>query len=628
MSEEVKKTGEEIHSYQAEMQKLLDILVHSLYTEREIFLRELISNASDALNKIQFSALTNNDVLDKDSKLEIKLSFDDKENTLVIEDNGCGITKEELINNLGTIASSGTLRFLQEIRKGDNKIDNLIGQFGVGFYSVFMVAKKVVLTTRSWHKDSEAWEWSSEGTAQYTLKPIEKEHRGTRIEVHLKEDATEFCSEHRLESIVKKHSNYIPFPIILKDKTLNQVKALWAQSKSEIKPEEYEEFYKQVTHDFQTPMTHLHLSIDAPIQYYAVLYVPKEITNEVLYAREGKGISLYAQRVLIQSDNKHLLPPYLRFIQGVVDSEDLPLNVSRESVQHNALIEKIKKSVTSRVLKEFKNLSETNAETYKDFWKQYGVLLKEGVTSDFSNKEKLLDLLRFNSSIHDDAESTVSLSDYVSRMREEQKEIYYVVGPSREAIQHNPNMEYFKKQGLEVLYLFDHIDDFLMMDLREYQGKSFKSISQADIDGLKDDQAPSTEDALSSEDSQSILKVIKDQLGDRIAEVVESKRLVDSPCSLVNPQEAMSSHMEKMMKMVNKDYQTSKRNLEINMSHKIILNLSSLLKKDQESSFIKDTVEQLFNNALLVEGLLDNPLDVLPSIYKFMEDASEFQLKK
>lgn len=611
----------EVHEYQAEMRKVLDILVHSLYTEREIFLRELISNASDALSKIQFTALTESDLLDQDAALEIKVSFDEEEKSVTIEDSGIGMTKAEIIDNIGKIASSGTLKFLKAL-DGNDKAENLIGQFGVGFYSVFMVAQKVVLETRSYKKEESGWEWSSEGTGEYALRPIEKENRGSRIKIFLKDDAHDFCAQYRLEAVIKKYSDYVPFPVIVKEKTVNKVKAIWSLPKSEIKKEDYEEFYKQLSHDLKAPFHYQHFSIDAPIQYQALLYVPEEVSNEVLYARESMGVSLYAQRIFIQNENKNLLPPYFRFVRGVVDSEDLPLNVSRESIQHNTLLEKIKKSLVSRILKELQSLSESDVEKYTQLWKKFGIFIKEGVSSDFPNRTKLVELLRFNSSIFDTADEYTSLKEVMGRMREEQKEIYYAIGPSRDAILHNPNLEYFKENGLEVLYLYDHVDDFLMMDLREYEGKSFKSISQADID-VED---KNDKDALPEDETKTVIEFFKTFLGDKVADVIESKRLVGSPVSLVNPKDGMSSHMEKMMKAVNQDFEISKRNLEINTQHVLIQNMSNLLKKDKDDPFLKEYVQQLFNNALLVEGLLDNPLESLPRMYRFMEDASKFHL--
>ena len=614
----------EVHEYQAEMQKLLDILVHSLYTEREIFLRELLSNSADALSKVQFLALTSADqLLNPDASLQIELSFDEDHQTITIEDTGCGMTREELIENLGTIASSGTLKFLREAQQSKQAVQNLIGQFGVGFYAVFMVADKVELTTRSWCPESQAWSWNSSGSGKYELAPASKEERGTKIVLHLKEEAKEFCNEYRLKSIVSKYSNYVPHPIQLKGETINKVTAIWTQSKEEVSQKDYEEFYKQISYDHQPALKHLHLSIDAPIQYYALLYIPQTISNEVLYAREGKGLALYAQKVLIQPQHNGLLPPYLRFVQGVVDSEDLPLNISRESVQQNALVERIKKSLTTRLLKELQTLAENNSNSYNQFWKEFGALLKEGVSADFGNRSKLMDLLRFNSSLSEGATADVSLKDYVSRMRDEQKEIYYIIGPSRESLQHHPNLEYFRKQSLEVLFLHDHIDDFLMSELRDYDGKAFKSISQADID-VPDPVEDNSQ--MSTEQREVLLHKIKQQLGDRIKDVIASKRLVDSPCSLVNPQENMSAHMERMMKMVNEEYQISKRNLEVNLKHPILQNLAKLAEENPKSEFFGQAVEQLLRSAMLVEGLLDNPTELLPDLYDFMEAATAHQL--
>ena len=622
------KLKPEVHKYQAEMQKLLEILVHSLYTEREIFLRELVSNASDALSKVQLITLTEEKVLNKNAELQVTITFDEDKRMIVIDDSGCGMTKDELVENLGTIANSGTLKFLQQSQDENKSVENLIGQFGVGFYSVFMVADRVELTTRSWQVDGQAWQWSSEGGGQYEIIPVDYEQRGTRVKVFLKEDAKEFCNEWRLESIIKKYSNYLPFPVKVKDKTINQVKAIWTQSKSEVKDDEYKEFYKQISHGRQEPFHHLHFNIDAPIQYYALLYFPESVGNEVLYARESKDIALYAQKVLIQSGNTHLLPSYLRFVQGVVDSEDLPLNVSRESVQKNALIEKINNSLTLRVLKELQLIADQNVGKYGKFWQQYGTLLKEGVSSDFKNKKRLMDLLRFNSSISEDSSMDVTLKDYVSRMREEQKDIFYVTGGSREAILHNPNLEYFRKQGLEVLFLTDHIDDFMVTDMREYDGKSLKNISQGDIDGINDNDMAAPESSLSKEEKSDILAFFKKQLKDRVNDVTDSKRLVDSPCSLVTPKDGMTAQMEKMMKMMDQKFKGEKRNLEVNMSHPIIQNLSEILQKNKKHPFLIDSVEQLYDNSLLVEGLLENPVQILSRYQKFIESASSYELEK
>ena len=614
----------EVFEYQAEMQKLLDILVHSLYTEREIFLRELISNASDALSKVQFTALTESEVADKDADLDIRIAFDDQANTIEVIDSGCGMTREELVQNLGTIASSGTLRFLQESEDRNESAENLIGQFGVGFYSVFMVAQKVEATTRSWRPDAQGWQWTSEGSGSYTLAPKEVSSRGTRILLHLKEDAKEFCKEYQIESIVKKYSNYLPFPVKLKGRTLNQVKALWTQPKSEVGDKEYEEFYKQITHDHQTPLHWLHFSIDAPLQFHALLYVPEKVTNEVLYAKEGLGLALYAQKVMIEPGNTKLLPTYLRFVRGMVDSEDLPLNVSRESVRQNALIERIKKTLTSRLLKDWGSVAENNPGLYEKFWKQFGIFLKEGAATDFSNREKLADLLRFNSTLLEDAEPTTTLKDYVSRMREEQKEIFYAVGRTRESLLLHPNLEYFRKQGYEVLFLFDQFDDYLMSELKEYSGKPLKSISRAEVEGL--DAAEAEGEKLSKEEAQDVLGLFETQLKERVEKVVESKRLVDSPCSLVDGRDGTSVQMERMMRMMDQEFQAAKRTLEVNLRHPLIKNLSALVQQSKSDPFLEDAVEQLYANALLVEGLLENPVEMLPRVNRFLTEAAAHRI--
>ncbi len=627
MSKKIKQKSE-IHEYQAEMQKLLEILVHSLYTEREIFLRELVSNASDALSKVQLITLTEKKVLDKDTDLQIKISYDEEKRHIVIEDSGCGMSKDELLENLGTIANSGTLKFLQQAQSENKSAENLIGQFGVGFYSAFMVADRVELISRSWHDDSKAWQWSSDGGGQYEISPVDYKKRGTRVTVFLKEDAKEFCNDFRIESIIKKYSNYLPYPVKIKDKIVNQVKAIWTQSKSEIKPDEYKEFYKQISQSQTDPLHHLHFNIDAPIQYYALLYLPESVGNEVLYSRESKNVALYAQKILIQSDNTNLLPPYLRFVQGIVDSEDIPLNVSRESIQKNALIEKIKSSLTLRVLKELQFLADQNVDKFRKIWEPYGTMIKEGISSDFKNKGRLMELLRFNSSVSEDSTPDVSLKDYKSRMREGQNDIFYVTGGSREAILHNPNLEYFRKQNLEVLFMTDQIDDFMVTDLREYDGKKLKNISQEDIEGINENDISNAESPLTKEEKNDMLSFFENQLKDRVSSVSDSKRLVDSPCSLVTPKDGMTAQMEKMMKVMDQKFKGEKRNLEVNLNHPIIQNLSEILQKDKNNSFLKDSVEQLYENSLLVEGLLDNPVRILSRFQNFMVSASSYELEK
>ena len=603
----------EVHEYQAEMQRLLDILVHSLYTDRDIFLRELVSNASDALSKVQLMTLTE-EVLDQDAPLEIRLSINDKENSIILEDSGCGMTHDELKVNLGTIAKSGTLQFLQDMQKENKSAENLIGQFGVGFYSVFMVARRVELETRSWHPEGEAWTWSSEGGGNYEIQPSKKKERGTKIKIFLKEDAKEFCGEFRLENIIKRYSNYLPFEVKIKDKVLNQVKALWTQSKNDLSDDDYKSFYKQFCHDHEDPQHHLHFSIDAPIQYHALIYFPKTINNEVLYARESHGVALYAQKVLIQQDNENLLPPYLRFVKGLIDSEDLPLNVSRENVQKNVLIERIKKSLTSRILKELETLGESQTELYNTLWGTIGVLLKEGVSSDFSNREKLLKLLRFNSSLSEDESGLTSLPEYVGRMREEQKEIYYFANTDKDHIKNSPQLEAFTDKKVPVLFMTDAVDEFWLQNIGKYKDYEFKSISKGKVDlskiGKKKDDTKDLNKKIDNKINDLAI-LLKEELKEKISDVIISNRLTKSPVLLVAEESGMDINMEKLMKMHNQKTPNSKKILEINADHPMITKISQNL-----SNFDHKKISQvILDQANILDGnVLSNPTGYIESI--------------
>ena len=612
------------YEFQADIQKALDILVHSLYTKREVFLRELLSNASDALEKAQFQSLTHTDESQSQLELEIYLSFDKDKGILTIEDHGIGMIKEELIQNLGSIAGSGTQKFLEELKEKNQSSNNLIGQFGVGFYSAFMVADRIEFDTLAMG-GVQAWRWSSEGNGTYSIEQIEKKDRGSVIRLFLKEDAKEeFCNEQHLERIVQEHSNYIPFPIKYGDRILNEVKAIWTASKQDTSKEDYEKFYNSIAHDYRPPRLYYHFSIDAPIQYYGLFFIPEDANNEIIYAKERGTINIYSQRVIIQQ-NADLLPQYLRFVSGVIDSEDLPLNVSRESVQHNAVLEKIKKNVVSKLLGEFKNLANSNSEGYTEFWKRFGNFLKEGCHSDFGNREKITELLRFDSSIFQEEGSYSSLKEYVSRIREDQKEIYYLSGASRQAVLHNPNLEYFKKQGIETLLLYDPIDEFVITDLREYDGKTFKSITDSDLETSQDDATTSN---LSEDTKKKVLDRFQQQLEEHVSEVVESKRLVDSPCSLVQAKDGMSPHLEKMMQSMNQNFTLSKKRLELNLNHELVQNLSQLIDQNKEENFVDDCIQHLFQMAQIAEGALQNPHELLPIAHRVMQTASQLHLNK
>lgn len=622
--------------FKAETKKLLDILVHSLYTSREIFLRELISNSSDSLDKLRFESNKGTDITDKELPLEIRIDFDDKKNLVTITDTGIGMTRDEMIANIGTIAKSGSEEFLKQLAENKEAVNNIIGRFGIGFYSVFMVAKEVVIKTKSFKKDQAAVEWKSDGTGDYEISDLTEEiKRGTTIEVYLKDDAKEFAEKYRLEEVIKKHSNFISFPIYLKDEKVNTIAAIWREPKSSIKKEQYDEFYKFLTYDNEEPLETIHSSVDAPIQFNALLFIPKKSYEFWRFNRDDYGLDLYVRRVLIQHQNKELLPEYLSFVKGVVDSEDLPLNISRETLQENIIFTKISQSVTSNVLSHLTKIAKDTPERYADFWKEHGKIFKLGYM-DYSNLEKYQSLLRFNSSESKDEKELVSLEDYAGRMKKDQKEIFYALGASREAIDMNPHLEIFKSKGLEVLYLYDPVDEFVVTSIRKYKDFDFKSVDAAnlkDIEKLEDvvkDEEP--KEKLSKEDDKAfgrLMLKMKEILGDRVTEVHESKRLKGSPATLINPDDSMSSTMQKILKMSNQGLAmpAQKRLMEINKDHKLIINLVSVFKKNENDQFIVDTTEQLYESALLLEGSLDDPHKLVNRLNKMLTEASDLYRK-
>lgn len=619
------------YEFKAEIKQLLDILVHSLYTSREIFLRELISNASDALDKLRFESTRGAEIIDNELALDITVSFDEKNNTITIKDSGIGMTSEELVVNIGTIAKSGSSEFLKQLSESKSDVNNIIGKFGVGFYSVFMVAKEVIIKTKSFRKDAPAVEWHSDGLGDYEITEFEGElKRGTIIEIHLKDDAKEFASKYKLESVIKKHSNFITFPIYLESEKINTISAIWREPKSNVKKEQYDEFYKYLSYDSEEPLETLHISIDAPIQFNSLLFIPKKNQDFFGYNRDNYGLDLYVRRVLINHKNKDLLPEYLGFVKGVVDSEDLPLNISRETLQENIVFTKISTHITNQVLSHLLKLAKDDAEKFKEFWKEHNRVFKMGY-SDYANAEKFTDLLRFNSSNNDDAESIISLEEYVSRFKEDQNEIFYAVGSSRDAINSDPHLEIFKNKGLEVLYLYDPIDEFVITSIRKYKDYDFKSVDHIDfkkLDKFKDQKekaAPVEE--LSSDDSKqfdSLLAKIKEILGERVIEVQESQRLSDSAACVVSPDEGFSSSMQKILRMTNKDFTEQKKIFEINKNHKLTRNLLKVFKADANDEYIKDVVEQLYESALLLEGSLIDPHKLASRINKMLDQSSDW----
>jgi molecular chaperone HtpG len=606
--------------FRAEIQQLLNILVHSLYRDQEIFMRELISNASDALHRIQFEMLTNRDVFDPDVELAIRVIPNDKAKTITISDTGIGMTRDELIENLGTIAHSGAVAFLKQIQSTDKPISaDLIGQFGVGFYSVFMVAEEVTVTSRSYRPDAEACAWTSRGDNTYTLAPADKSTRGTTIFIKLKDEAQEFASTWRLEQIIKKHSDFIAFPIYVGDnaQAANRQTALWRQSPRELTAEQYDEFYKRTTLDPDKPLAHVHLVADAPVQMYAVLFVPAKRERGILTLRTDHGLKLYSRKVLIQDYCKDLLPTHFRFVEGVVDSEDLPLNISRETVQATRLMEKMKASLTRKLVDELERLAHEEPETYQKFWEQFGVFIKEGVATDFAGREALFKLLRFRSSKSDGKWTT--LSDYVGRMKSDQKDIYYILGEDAKSVTRSPHLDYFRAHDLEVLYLTETVDSFMILGLREFEGKPVKNVDDAGLD-LPQAETPA-EGQLPSDQFDALVGRFRKTLGDRITGVRESRLLTDSPCRLVSPENATDRDIARVKRLLDQNFETPKKLLEINRGNTLVKNLAQVIAARPDDPLIDLSIEQLYENALLVEGIHPNPADMVGRIQSLMEAA-------
>ena len=621
MSNETTETLQEFE-YQAEMKQLLHLIVHSLYTHREIFLRELISNASDALNVVRFRQLSDTTIIDRDVPLQIRITVDKDKNTFSIEDSGIGMTKDELINTIGTIAKSGTLEFLKRMKEDQQTLNgDLIGQFGVGFYSVFMVTDEVTIETRHANSDSKGYRWKSVGEGKFTIEEIDQTQRGTKISFTLKDDAKEFSDEWRVKSTIKKYSNFVDFPVYVGDEKVNTVSALWQKRKDEVKEEELAEFYKYLSNDYQAPMGHLHVSLEGSVNFKALLFIPETAPLALFRETEYKGLHLYANRVLIQEDCKDLLPEYLRFVKGVVDTEDLPLNVSREVTQSSPVMSKIQKVLTGKVLSFLEDWANNDTEKYTTFYNNFSPLLKTGVNTDFSHKDKIIDLLRFESTATEKGKFT-SLKDYVSRMKDEQKEMYYVTGEHRDIIERNPNLEYFKKHGIEVLFLTDPVDVFVIPSIDDYDEKPLKSIDKADIEVEKDEEQDKT-DSLNESMASSFLGAWKEILIDKVEDVVASKRLVDSAVTLVVGKEGIDIQTEKMMKMFNKEYTGSKKIMEVNLSHPLVKQLWEKYQKDIKDPFLKQCISQLYEGALLLEGSLSDPTEFVHRMSEIMEKAAQ-----
>lgn len=620
MADAEKVTAQEFE-YKAEMKQLLHLIVHSLYTHPEIFLRELISNASDALNKIRFRMLTDRNVLDADADLKIAITLDAKEHTFAIEDSGVGMTKEDLIEKIGTVASSGTLEFLQQVKNENRTLDgNLIGKFGVGFYSVFMVAEEVTVETRHAEPNSKGYRWRSGGEGKFTIEEIDKATRGTKISFKLKETAKEFSEDYTVKHIINKYSNFVDFPIFVDNEKVNTVTALWHKPKDQVKEEDLVEFYKFISNDYNPPLGHLQLAIEGAVSFNALLFIPENAPPMWFRDPHEKSLHLYSNKVFIQDDCKELLPEYLRFVKGVVDTADLPLNVSREVTQNSPAMAKIRDILTKKILSFLGDWSKQEKNKYEKFYKTFGPFFKTGVNTDFANREKVIDLLRFESTKMAKGEM-LSLKDYVTRMKLEQKAIYYLSGEHRDLLEKNPNLEYFKKNDFDVLLLTDPVDVFVVPSINEYDKKPLQSIDKADLD-LAADEAGKPE-ALSGDLAKSLLTIFKETLGDKVEDVIESKRLVNSPVTLVVGKDGMDNQMEKMMKLMDKTYSGSKRILEVNVSHPLIKNLSRRNLASPTDSVLRKSILQLYEGALLLEGNLSSPVDFIGRMTELLEEATK-----
>lgn len=601
--------------FQAEVQQLLRLVAHSLYSHKEVFLRELISNASDACDKLRFEALTDSALYENDPELKIRVSFDKDARTITVADNGIGMDRQEVIDNIGTIARSGTRQFMQKLTGDQAKDANLIGQFGVGFYSSFIVADKVVLFTRRAGMSAEhGVRWESNGEGEYTLETVDKPTRGTEVILYLREDEAELLNEWQLRSIITKYSDHITLPVIMpvqkfsedkdappkiEDERINQAAALWARPKQEITEEEYKEFYKHVGHDFEEPLTWTHSRVEGKLEYTSLLFIPGRAPFDLWDRDQRHGVKLYVQRVFIMDDAEHLMPRYLRFVRGVIDSNDLPLNISREILQNSKVVDGIRAGSVKKVLGLLEDIAANDSEKYGKFWKEFGRALKEGPAEDYGNREQIAKLLRFASTHTDSAEQTVSLTDYIGRMKEGQDKIYYITGESFAAAKNSPHLEIFRKKGLEVLLLTDRVDEWLMSHLNEFEGKHFQSVAKGALDLDKIASEEEKQEQKQAEDQfKDLLARVKEVLGDQIKEVRISSRLTDSPACLVVDEHALSAHLERLLRDAGQSVPTSKPYLELNPHHPLVARLQG----EADMGRFGDLTHLLFEQAMLAEG--------------------------
>lgn len=630
--------NKETHGFQTEVKQLLDLMIHSLYSNKEIFIRELVSNASDALDKLRFKVLSDSSYA-HESEYQIKIDIDKEHNLLIIEDNGIGMNRDEVMQNLGTIAKSGTKAFVNSLTGDNAKDTQLIGQFGVGFYSVFMVSDNVIVETRRANESSEnAIKWQSSGDGNYSLEPITKNSIGTKIIIHLKDEDTEFAEAWRVKSIINKYSDHIAFPVVMAKEpdvadenksdeivveeyeAVNKATALWLRNKKDITTEEYNEFYKHISHDYQDPLLNIHNRVEGKLEYVSLLYVPARPPFDLWNREQNYGLKLYVNRVFIMDDVAQFLPGYLRFVRGIVDSNDLPLNVSREILQQSKAVDGIKTALTKRILEQLESLTKDNPEDYKKFWKEFGNVLKEGPAEDFANKERVAKLLRFASTHTNTSEQQVSLDDYVSRMQEGQDKIYYITAETFAQAKNSPYLEKLREKNIEVLLLFDRIDEWLMSSLGEFDSKQLQAINKGELDlGDLESKADKEEVEKQQSEYKELLTKIKNALGDKVKEVKVSSRLKDSPACIVADQHDMGLQLQRIMKAAGQALPPSQPIFEINLGHPIVKSLST----EANANKFNDWVLVLFDQAVLAEsGTLEDPASFVNRLNKMLLETS------
>ncbi|MFT5084182.1 MAG: molecular chaperone HtpG [Lentisphaeria bacterium] len=626
----------ETRGFETEAKQLLHLMIHSLYSNKEIFLRELISNASDAADKLRFEALHNGELYEDDPELKIRISFDKDANTVTISDNGIGMTREDVIQNLGTIAKSGTAQFVSNLSGDQKKDSQLIGQFGVGFYSAFIVADKVeVYTRRAGVSADQGVCWESHGEAEYTIDTAEKADRGTSIVLHLKKDQQEFADSWRLRSIVKKYSDHISLPVVMlkehvgedadkkepEDEVVNTAKAMWTRSRTDVSDEEYKEFYKHISHDFSDPVKWSHNRVEGKLDYTSLLYIPSKAPFDLYNREASRGLKLYVQRTFIMDDAEQFLPSYLRFIKGVVDSNDLSLNVSREILQKDPNIDSMRAALTKRVLDTLEKIAKNEPEVYAEFWTQFGQVLKEGPAEDFTNKEKIAGLFRFSSTHADTATQDQSLADYVSRMKEAQNKIYYVVAENFNTAKNSPHLEVFRKKGIEVLLLSDRVDEWLMGHLMEFDGKSFQDVGKGALDlGDMDSEEEKQEHKKIEEQFKDFAARMKEVLKDEVEEVRITHRLTDSPACLVVAEHDMGAQMRRLMEQAGQALPESKPTIEINPEHPLLVKMDH----EQDEDRFADLAHVIYDQANLAEGgSLKDPAAYVSRLNKLLIEMSK-----